>query len=200
MTRSSTGRIRGSISHACWRNRRSDAEVATRCIQGQDHGLEKQLDNQLIKLAAPALERKEAVKIEMPIRNSNRTFATMLSGQIAMLHGREGLPKGTIDITLTGIAGQSFGAFLAPGIDLRLIGEANDYVGKGMAGGRIIIRPDARAGLRLATRTRSSATPSSTAPPAAKPISPARQGSVSACVTPGSPPWLKGSAIMAANT
>ncbi|WP_020677267.1 glutamate synthase large subunit [Geopsychrobacter electrodiphilus] len=120
-------------------------EVATRRIQGQDHGLEKQLDNQLLKLAAPALERKEAVHIEMPIRNSNRTFATMLSGQIAMLHGREGLPKGTINLTLNGIAGQSFGAFLAPGIDLHLIGEANDYVGKGMAGGRIIIRPDPKA-------------------------------------------------------
>jgi glutamate synthase domain-containing protein 3 len=69
----------------------------------------------------------------------------MLSGQIAMLHGREGLPEDTIKISLTGIAGQSFGAFLAPGIDLRLVGEANDYVGKGMAGGRISIRPDPRA-------------------------------------------------------
>ncbi|HEY5674292.1 MAG TPA: glutamate synthase large subunit [Malonomonas sp.] len=121
------------------------AEIATRRIQGQDHGLEKQLDNQLIKLAAPALERKEAVQIEMPIRNSNRTFGTMLSGQIAMQHGREGLPEGTININLTGIAGQSFGSFLAPGIDLRLVGEANDYVGKGMAGGRITIRPDPKA-------------------------------------------------------
>jgi len=121
------------------------AEVATRCVQGQEHGLDKQLDNQLIKLAAPALERKEKVSIEMPIRNSNRTFGTMLSGQVAMLHGHEGLADGTISINLAGIAGQSFGAFLAPGIDLRLSGEANDYVGKGMAGGRIIIRPDPRS-------------------------------------------------------
>jgi glutamate synthase domain-containing protein 2/glutamate synthase domain-containing protein 3/glutamate synthase domain-containing protein 1 len=121
------------------------AEIATRRIQGQEHGLEKQLDNQLINLAAPALERREAVSIELPIRNSNRTFGTMLSGQVAMLHGRDGLPEGTITINLTGIAGQSFGAFLAPGIDLRLTGEANDYVGKGMAGGRIIIHPDPRA-------------------------------------------------------
>ena len=121
------------------------AEVAIRRIQGQEHGLEAQLDNQLITLAAPALERKEKVSIEMPIRNSNRTFGTMLSGQVAMLHGREGLPAGTINIKLTGIAGQSFGAFLAPGIDLKLIGEANDYVGKGMAGGRITIRPDTKA-------------------------------------------------------
>ncbi len=121
------------------------AEVATRRVQGQEHGLENQLDNQLIQRAAPALERQERVTIEMPIRNSNRTFGTMLSGQVAMQHGREGLPAGTIAIKTTGIAGQSFGAFLAPGIDLTLIGEANDYVGKGMAGGRIIIRPDARA-------------------------------------------------------
>jgi len=121
------------------------AEIATRRIQGQEHGLEKQLDNQLINLAAPALERREAVGIELPIRNSNRTFGTMLSGQVARLHGREGLPDGTITINLTGIAGQSFGAFLAPGIELRLTGEANDYVGKGMAGGRIVIRPDPQA-------------------------------------------------------
>ena len=120
-------------------------DVAIRRIQGQEHGLDKQLDNQLIELAAPALERKEKVSIEMPIRNSNRTFGTMLSGQVAMQHGREGLAAGTIDIKVTGIAGQSFGAFLAPGIDLRLIGEANDYVGKGMAGGLISIRPDPRA-------------------------------------------------------
>ncbi len=120
-------------------------EIATRRIQGQEHGLDKQLDNQLIELSAPALERKEKVSIEMPIRNSNRTFATMLSGQVAMQHGREGLAEGTIGIKMTGIAGQSFGAFLAPGIDLHLIGEANDYVGKGMAGGLISIRPDPKA-------------------------------------------------------
>ncbi len=117
-------------------------EIATRRVQGQDHNLENQLDNQLIQLAAPALERQEKVTIDLPIRNSNRTFGTMLSGQVAMLHGHEGLDEGTININLTGIAGQSFGAFLAPGINLQLVGEANDYVGKGMAGGRIIIRPD----------------------------------------------------------
>ncbi|MDT8419159.1 MAG: glutamate synthase large subunit [Desulfuromonadales bacterium] len=143
-----------AIKH--WKNRGLDysriltkpevgPEVATRRIQGQEHGLEQQLDNQLIKLSAPALERKEKVSIEMPIRNSNRSFGTMLSGQIALLCGREGLPAGTIKISLYGIAGQSFGAFMSPGIDLRLVGEANDYVGKGMAGGRIIIRPDHKA-------------------------------------------------------
>ncbi len=123
-----------------------DPEVATRRIQGQDHGLEKQLDHRLINLAAPALERKEPVTIELPIRNSNRTFGTMLSGMVASMHGREGLPEGTINVKLNGIAGQSFGAFLAPGINLSLVGEANDYVGKGMAGGRITIRPDDKAG------------------------------------------------------
>ena len=121
------------------------ADIATRRIQGQDHGLEKQLDNKLIKLAAPALERLEKVHVELPIRNSNRTFGTMLSGEIAMRHGRDGLPAGTINIKLSGIAGQSFGAFLAPGINLHLSGEANDYVGKGMAGGRIVINPDSKA-------------------------------------------------------
>jgi glutamate synthase domain-containing protein 2/glutamate synthase domain-containing protein 1/glutamate synthase domain-containing protein 3 len=120
-------------------------DVAIRRVQGQNHGLESQLDNQLIELAAAALASKETVHIELPIRNSNRTFGTMLSGQIATHHGREGLPEGTINISLTGIAGQSFGAFLAPGIDLKLVGEANDYVGKGMAGGRISIRPDPKA-------------------------------------------------------
>jgi glutamate synthase domain-containing protein 2/glutamate synthase domain-containing protein 3 len=120
-------------------------EIAIRRVHGQEHGLDKQLDIRLIEMAAPALERREAVRIEMPIRNSNRTVGTMLSGQVALRHGLEGLPEGTIGITLTGIAGQSLGAFLAPGIDLRLIGEANDYVGKGMAGGRIIIHPDPEA-------------------------------------------------------
>ncbi len=120
-------------------------EIATRRIQGQDHGLDKQLDNKLLTMATPALEKKQPVTIELPIRNSNRTFGTMLSGTVAKLHGREGLPENTINIKLTGIAGQSFGAFLAPGISLHLTGEANDYVGKGMAGGRISIRPDAKA-------------------------------------------------------
>ncbi|MBN2793180.1 MAG: glutamate synthase subunit alpha, partial [Desulfuromonadales bacterium] len=121
-------------------------EVAIRRIQEQDHGLDRQLDHQLIELAAAALERKEQVTIELPIRNSNRTFGTMLSGKVAKLYGLDGLPEGTIKVRLTGIAGQSFGAFLAPGIDLYLEGEANDYVGKGMAGGRISIRPDVNAG------------------------------------------------------
>ncbi len=125
-----------------------DESIAIRRIQGQDHGLDKQLDHRLINLAAPALERKDPVTIELEIKNSNRTFGTMLSGMVASMHGREGLPADTINVKLTGIAGQSFGAFLAPGINLHLVGEANDYVGKGMAGGRISIRPDEKASFK----------------------------------------------------
>ncbi len=125
-----------------------DENVAIRRIQDQDHGLDKQLDHRLINLAAPALERKDPVTIELEIKNSNRTFGTMLSGMVASMHGREGLPADTINVKLTGIAGQSFGAFLAPGINLHLVGEANDYVGKGMAGGRISIRPDEKASFK----------------------------------------------------
>ncbi len=107
----------------------------------QDHGLESILDNELIKLAQPALNDKTPVTIDLPIKNFNRTACTRLSGEIATLHGREGLPNGTITINFTGIAGQSFGTFLANGINLNLKGEANDYVGKGMNGGRIVVRP-----------------------------------------------------------
>jgi glutamate synthase domain-containing protein 3 len=86
------------------------------------------------------------VVIELPLRNSNRTVGAMLSGRIAKRYGREGLPEGTIDIRFTGACGQSFGAFLAPGVSLTLTGDANDYVGKGMAGGRIVVKPPAKAG------------------------------------------------------
>ncbi|GDY11775.1 glutamate synthase [Planctomycetota bacterium] len=115
--------------------------VGTRCCLPQNHGLEKILDRTLIEKSAPALERREPVSFPQTIRNSDRTALAMLSGRIAKLHGREGLPAGTIRIAFTGTAGQSFGAFLAPGLDVRLEGDANDYVGKGMAGGRIVIRP-----------------------------------------------------------
>jgi len=115
--------------------------VHTRCCVSQDHGLAKVLDRTLIERAQPALERQEPVVIDLPIRNSDRTTCTMLSGEIAKRFGRDGLPADTITVNLTGAAGQSLGAFLAPGIALTLVGEANDYVGKGMAGGRIVIRP-----------------------------------------------------------
>jgi glutamate synthase (NADPH/NADH) large chain len=107
----------------------------------QDHGLDKALDNRLIELARPALERGEKVTIETPIRNINRTVGTMLSGQIAKRYGHEGLPDETIHVRLAGSAGQSFGAFLARGVWLDIIGDTNDYCGKGLSGGRVTVQP-----------------------------------------------------------
>lgn len=111
----------------------------------QDHGLDKALDNRLIELAAPAIEHGEPVEIRMPVRNVNRTVGTMLGHEVTKKYAGAGLPDGTIDITFTGSAGQSFGAFLPRGITMRLEGDANDYVGKGLSGGRIVVRPDAAA-------------------------------------------------------
>ena len=107
----------------------------------QDHGLDKALDNELITLCAEAIEHGEAIRIQLPIRNVNRTVGTMLGHHVTKRHHGAGLPEGTIDITFTGSAGQSFGAFLPPGITLRLEGDANDYVGKGLSGGVLILRP-----------------------------------------------------------
>ncbi|WP_062134143.1 glutamate synthase large subunit [Demequina aestuarii] len=107
----------------------------------QDHGLEEALDRTLIELAAPALERGERVSIELPIRNVNRTVGTMLGHEVTKRYRGAGLPDETIDITFSGSAGQSFGAFLPRGITLRLLGDANDYVGKGLSGGRVVVRP-----------------------------------------------------------
>ncbi|HEB98181.1 MAG TPA: glutamate synthase subunit alpha, partial [Thiotrichales bacterium] len=111
--------------------------------EAQDHGLEQALDNRLIEQAQPALERGEPVKIETPVKNTNRTVGAMLSGRVAERYGHQGLPDDTIHIKLKGIAGQSFGAWLAHGVTLELEGEANDYVGKGLSGGRIIVYPPA---------------------------------------------------------
>ncbi|WP_296678417.1 glutamate synthase large subunit [Novosphingobium sp.] len=106
----------------------------------QDHGLEKALDNDLIAAAADALNDRQAVVIERKVINVNRTVGAMLSGAVARKYGHAGLPDNTIKIKLTGVAGQSFGAFLAHGITLDLTGDANDYVGKGLSGGRVIVR------------------------------------------------------------
>ncbi|SDD26268.1 glutamate synthase (NADH) large subunit [Sanguibacter gelidistatuariae] len=111
----------------------------------QDHGLARALDNQLIALAAEALETGAPVEIALPIRNVNRTVGTMLGHEVTKRYRGAGLPDNTIDVTLTGSAGQSLGAFLPRGITLRLFGDANDYVGKGLSGGRIIVRPDRSA-------------------------------------------------------
>ncbi|MFI1175920.1 glutamate synthase large subunit [Streptomyces melanogenes] len=113
----------------------------------QDHGLEKALDNELIELAADALgaataEDAQPVRAQVAIRNINRTVGTMLGHEVTRKFGGAGLPDDTIDVTFTGSAGQSFGAFLPRGVTLRLEGDANDYVGKGLSGGRVIVRPD----------------------------------------------------------
>ncbi len=113
-----------------------------RRVVAQDHGLEGALDNQLIEICAPAIERKEPVRAHVAIRNVNRTVGTMLGSHVTRTHGGDGLPDETIDITFQGSAGQSFGAFVPAGITLRLEGDANDYVGKGLSGGRIVVRPD----------------------------------------------------------
>jgi len=109
---------------------------------GQDHGLDKALDHELVRLAASALESGEPVRAQLTVRNVNRTVGTILGHEVTKRYRGEGLPDGTIDITFTGSAGQSFGAFLPRGITLRLEGDANDYVGKGLSGGRIVVRPD----------------------------------------------------------
>jgi glutamate synthase domain-containing protein 3 len=110
-------------------------------VQAQDHGLNQALDYTLIEHAAPALESKTPVRVELPIRNVHRTVGTMLSGEVATRYGSEGLPEDTIHFKFTGSAGQSFGAFLAKGMTLELKGDANDYVGKGLSGGRVIVYP-----------------------------------------------------------
>ena len=116
-------------------------EIATHNCEDQDHGLDKALDNTLIAAAAPALERREAVQIPVAVRNINRTVGAMLSGEVAKRYGHTGLPEDTIAIKATGVGGQSFGAFLARGVSVELEGVANDYVGKGLSGGRISIFP-----------------------------------------------------------
>jgi len=118
------------------------------CTVAQDHGLHKALDRELIALCRPALDSGEPVRAQLPIRNVNRTVGTMLGAEVSRRHGGAGLPDGTIDLTLLGSAGQSFGAFLPAGITLRLEGDANDYLAKGLSGGRLVVRPDRAAPFR----------------------------------------------------
>src|SRR5207247_10150174 len=120
-------------------------EIARYCVQKQDHGLADVLDNKLIELCKPAIERGEKVTLDLPIRNVNRTVGTMMSSRIAKKYGLEGLPPDTITIKFTGSAGQSFGAFVPRGITLELEGDSNDYIGKGLSGGRIIVYPPRQA-------------------------------------------------------
>ena len=119
-----------------------DGEGPRTRTRGQDHGLDRALDHELIALAGDALERGEPVRAQLEIRNVNRTVGTMLGHELTKRYRGAGLPDGTIDLTFLGSAGQSFGAFLPPGITLRLEGDANDYVAKGLCGGRVVVRPD----------------------------------------------------------
>jgi glutamate synthase (NADPH/NADH) large chain len=116
------------------------AGASLRNTESQNHGLEKALDNQLIADCREAIDTRQPVQLSYSIRNVNRSVGAMLSGEIARKYGHEGLPTDTIRINLTGVAGQSFGAWLAHGVTLDLVGDANDYVGKGLSGGRIIVR------------------------------------------------------------
>nr|WP_199193069.1 glutamate synthase large subunit [Sphingomonas deserti] len=122
-----------------------DPQAARWNCEYQMHGLDRVFDRELIEAAAPALDNGAPVLIDRPVRNVHRSVGTMLSGELARRHGHEGLAPDTINIRLTGTCGQSFGAFLAHGITLELTGDGNDYVGKGLSGGRIVIRQPAEA-------------------------------------------------------
>ena len=115
--------------------------ASRRAVQLQDHGLDRALDNQLISLAAAALESQQPVEIEIPIRNVNRTVGTMLGYELTKRYGGNGLPDDTVRIQFTGTGGQSFGAFVPRGMTMRLEGDSNDYVGKGLSGGKLIVYP-----------------------------------------------------------
>jgi glutamate synthase (NADPH) large chain len=117
------------------------ARIARRCVQSQDHGLHQSLDYRLIDYARESLETRQPTHLRLPIRNVHRSVGTMLSGEVARRYGTAGLPDDSIQFDFEGSAGQSFGAFLAHGITLTLAGDANDYVGKGLSGGRLIVHP-----------------------------------------------------------
>ncbi len=119
--------------------------VGRRCFIAQDHGLKEALDHSLLDLAKDAIDHATPVEFSMPIRNVHRTVGAMLSGEIVRHHGSRGLPDDTIRVSFNGSAGQSFGAFLAKGVSLMLEGDANDYAGKGLSGGRIIVFPPKRS-------------------------------------------------------
>ena len=145
---------RGAIDH--WKAQGLDftrlftkieTDRPVRHCETQNHPIDDILDRKLIAEAMPALENKTSVKIDTPIANIDRSAGTMLSGQLAKRHGHAGLPEDTISVKLTGTAGQSFGAFLARGVSFELVGEANDYVGKGLSGGRIAIYPPAHSAI-----------------------------------------------------
>ena len=175
-------------------------EVGRYCQIPQDHGLEKSLDmTTLLDLCQPAIEKGEKVAASLPIQNTNRVVGTILGNEITKRHW-DGLPEDTVHLHFQGSAGQSFGAFVPKGVTLELEGEANDYLGKGLSGGKLIVYPPKRSTFCAGGKTSSPATSPSTGPPAAKPISGGWPGSDSASATPGSGPWWKGSATTPANT
>ena len=148
--------VRGAVDH--WKAHGVDVSrllapvkpaegVAVYNCETQNHGLEKALDHQLIKGARKAIDGGKPVSLEFPIKNTNRTVGAMMSGEIALKHGHAGLPDDTIHVKFTGNAGQSFGAWLAKGVSFELVGDANDYVGKGLSGGRIAIYPSPKSPL-----------------------------------------------------
>jgi glutamate synthase domain-containing protein 2/glutamate synthase domain-containing protein 1/glutamate synthase domain-containing protein 3 len=120
-------------------------DTLPRCVRKQDHGLERALDNELITKCAEALEHRTPVALRMPIRNVNRTVGTMLGHELTRRYGSEGLPDDTIQLHFTGSAGQSFGAFVPKGITLTLEGDSNDYLGKGLSGGKLVVYPSREA-------------------------------------------------------
>ena len=146
--------VRGAVDH--WKARGVDLSavlhrpdvadtVGRRRVQPQDHGLDRALDNTLIERCADAIEHRRPVEIALPIRNVNRTVGTMLGSRISRRWGAEGLPDDTIRIAFSGSAGQSFGAFAPRGVSMTVVGDANDYFGKGLSGGRLVIRPPAES-------------------------------------------------------
>jgi glutamate synthase (NADPH/NADH) large chain len=120
-------------------------DAPRRCIIAQDHGLADALDNELIARAAPALDHRTPVALDLPIRNVNRTVGTMLGSELTRRYGADGLPDDTIKLKFTGSAGQSFGAFVPRGMTLELEGDSNDYIAKGLSGGKVIVYPPRRA-------------------------------------------------------
>ncbi|MBW2289229.1 MAG: glutamate synthase large subunit [Deltaproteobacteria bacterium] len=123
--------------------RKPDVPYAVRRIEEQDHGLDEALDMKLLERAAPALENAEEVDLQLPIRNINRTVGTILGSEVSRKYGEDGLPEDTIKIHFTGSAGQSFGAFVPKGMTLTVDGDANDYCGKGLSGGKLIVKAPA---------------------------------------------------------
>ena len=134
-------KAKGLDFSAILHNPQVPGRIGRRCTIAQDHGLEQALDHQLLDLAKDSIEHKTVADFKMPIRNVHRTVGAMMSGEIARRYGSEGLPDDTISIQFSGSAGQSFGAFLAKGVTLCLEGDANDYVGKGLSGGKLIVYP-----------------------------------------------------------